>query len=302
MLRGTRAPRPSRTEPMSSSPHVVDVVLSNFEKEVVEKSTRVPVVVDFWAEWCQPCKTLGPILEKLAVEMEGRFVLAKVDVDRNPELAQAFRVQSIPMVMLLKNGRPLDAFAGALPEAQLRAFLEPHLGAAGGGSGPLDQARKLEEAGRLGEALELLEAHLAADPDDATVRVEVVHLLLGLGELERARAVFDELAEEDQESKEAKTVAAQLELLEGAGDVDALRAELEANPKDVGKRIALGRSLVAAGQVEEGLEELLQAAMRDLDYEDGLPRKAMLEVFQALGPDDPLTLSFQQRLSVLLCS
>jgi len=285
---------------MSTSPHVVDVTLSNFEKEVVEKSTQVPVVVDFWADWCQPCKTLGPILEKLAVEMDGRFVLARVDVDRNPELAQAFRVQSIPMVMLLKDGRPLDAFAGALPEARLRAFLEPHLGA--GGTGPLEEARQLEEAGRLEQALELLEAHLAADPEDAAVRVGVARLLLGLGELERARAVYDELGEEDRNLKEAKAVAAQLELLEGAGDVEALRADLEADPKDVGKRISLGRSLVAEGRVEEGLEELLQAAMRDLKFEGGLPRKAMLEVFQALGPDDPLTLSFQQRLSVLLCS
>ena len=287
---------------MSSSPHVIEVVLDNFEQDVVVKSSQVPVVVDFWAEWCQPCKVLGPLLEKLAVELEGRFVLAKIDVDRNPELAQAFRVQSVPMVMLLKDGRPLDAFAGALPEAQLRAFLEPHLSDVAPGGGPLEEAKKLEEAGRGEEALRVLETHLSTDPGDAAVRIETARLLLVEGQAARARETFDALAETERETEAAKAVAARLELLEGAGDAEALRAELEADPTDVGKRIELGRALVAEGRTEEGLEELLGAAMRDLEFENGAPRKALLEVFQALGPDDPLTLSFQQRLSVLLCS
>ncbi len=287
---------------MSSSPHVIEVGLDNFEQDVVVKSSQVPVVVDFWAEWCQPCKVLGPLLEKLAVELEGRFVLAKIDVDRNPELAQAFRVQSVPMVMLLKDGRPLDAFAGALPEAQLRAFLEPHLSDVAPGGGPLEEAKKLEEAGRGEEALRVLETHLSTDPGDAAVRIETARLLLVEGQAARARETFDALAETERETEAAKAVAARLELLEGAGDAEALRAELEADPTDVGKRIELGRALVAEGRTEEGLEELLGAAMRDLEFENGAPRKALLEVFQALGPDDPLTLSFQQRLSVLLCS
>jgi putative thioredoxin len=286
---------------MSQSPFVVDIDIKNFEQEIILRSAEVPVVVDFHAEWCEPCKVLGPALEKLADEMGGRFVLAKVDVDANPELAQAFRVQSVPMVMLLKDGKPLDAFTGALPEAQLRSFLEPHLGEAPG-VGPLEEAARLEEEGRSAEALALLEPHLAADPEDGAARIAVTRLLLEEGEAERARTTFDRLAEADRESPEASAVAARLELLEGAGDIEGLRADLESDPRDVGKRIELGRALVAEGRTEEGLEELLSAAMRDLAFADGAARKAMLEVFQALGSEDPLTLGFQQRLSVLLCS
>lgn len=279
---------------------VVDVDVQNFQRVVLEGSRELPVLIDFWASWCGPCKTIGPILEKLATEWKGRFVLAKVDVDANPELADAFRIQSIPTVMLVKDGRPLDGFMGALPEKEVRAFLEPHLGAPVGSA--VDRAKELAEAGELEEAIEILREHLRKKADDAAARVVLAGHLIAAGRAPEAQKVFDKLSEEERQSTEAKGVQAQLDLLESAGDLAELRRKVEADPSDLGARVALGKALVASGEQEAGLETLLETAIQDVEFEGGAPRKAMVEVFQALGPKHPLTLEYQQRLSVLLCS
>ncbi len=287
---------------MDTQPAIIDVDAATIQTEVLERSRSVPVLIDFWATWCQPCKTLGPLLEKLATEHAGRFVLAKVDVDRAPELAEAFRIQSVPSVVLVRDGRPVDGFVGALGEQELGEFLAPHLGEAPAGADPVADARALADEGRATEGIDLLRAHLREAAEDVGVRVALAELLLDEGRAGEARKVVTRLSEEQRTSPEASAVLARLELREQAGDLVELQAAVERDPADPGARIALGRALIAAGRNEEGLEHLFEAALLDLHHDEDAPRKALLSVFQALGPEDPLTLEYQQRLSVLLCS
>lgn len=279
---------------------VLDVSTATFQRDVVERSRQAPVLLDFWAAWCGPCKTLGPLLEKLAGEHAGRFVLAKVDVDKSPELAEVFRIQSIPSVILVKDGRPVDGFLGALPEAQVRAFLAPHLAPAA--ASPRDLALGLEEEGRLEEAVALLREHLRAGIGDAPARVTLARLLCAAGRPQEAEKVFARLTPEERAGDEARGVEAQLALQASAGDLDELRRRVEAAPDDPRARIELGKALLAAREHGAGLDELMHAAALDVEFEDGAPRKALVEAFQALGPTHPLTLEYQQQLSVLLCS
>jgi len=287
---------------MSTSPHVIDVDLKNFESVVLQGSLQRPVLVDFWATWCEPCKALTPVLERVAEDYGGAFTLAKIDTDAAPEVAQAFRIQSVPTVVLIVDGQPVDAFAGARSEPEVREFLERHGLKGGAAASPIEQAKELEAAGEHAQAAALLADWLEQNPTDGEAIVALAGLRFSLEDVEGARELYDSLDEAQRETPAAKSLLARFELLEGAGDLEALRAAVEADPKDVGQRIELGRALVASGQTEAGLEELMEAAIRDLHFDDGAPRKALLEVFEALGPAEPLTVEFQQRLSVLLCS
>jgi putative thioredoxin len=279
---------------------ILDVTVETFQKEVVERSRQAPVLIDFWAPWCGPCKTLGPMLEKLAREFAGSFTLAKIDIDRNQELAEVFQIQSVPTVLLLKDGRLADGFAGALPEAQIRKFLELHLGLKK--ADPVQEATKLEAEGKRAEALALLAKHLSAAPNDAKARLMAARLCAAEGQLDEARAHFEQVQGELRESDEAKALAAQLEAAsQSAGAASQLEAAVAANPSDVAARLAYGKALVAASKHAEGLEQMLEAAKLDLAYDDGAPRKSMIEVFNLLGWSDPLVLDYQRRLSMLLC-
>jgi putative thioredoxin len=283
--------------PSSTAAHV-DVTAASFEREVLQRSRELPVLVDFWATWCAPCRTLGPILEKLARELAGRFVLAKVDIDANPELAELARIQSVPTALLFVDGRPVDGFMGAQPESAVRGFLEPHLGAAQ--QPVLERVGELEQAGRREEAVAVLREHLRGQSDDGAARVELVRILLELGKQEDARLVGDKLTPQDWESDAGQALRARMELAKGAGDLAQLAAQLKATPADIEARLAYGKALIAAGQREQGLEQLLQAAQQDLHHDGDAPRKALIEAFTALGWEDPLTLEYQRRLSMLL--
>lgn len=290
---------------MNAVQPIVDVDVQNFTTEVVERSQRTPVLVQFHATWCGPCQTLGPILEGLATEHAGGFVLARIDIDRSPELAEAFGVQSVPAVILVQDGRPVDGFMGALPEPEVRRFLETHaVGAAA--PDPLTALDELEAAGRLDEAIEALDELLAAQPDAASpdegaLRVRLARLLLEAERVDEARVAFERVPDAARASEEARAVALRLEAAGSTTDLAELEAAVAAAPDDLARRLELGRALVVAGRREEGLETLLDVAKVDLAFDDGAPRKALLEMFELLGADDPLTLEFQQRLSVLLC-
>jgi putative thioredoxin len=287
---------------MDTQPAIIDVDSTSIQTEVLERSRSVPVLVDFWATWCAPCKTLGPLLEKLAKELAGRFVLARVDIDRAPELAEAFRIQSVPSVVLVRDGQPVDGFVGALGEKELREFLAPHLGQAPAAANAVEDARALAEAGKAAEGIDLLRAHLREASDDAPARVVLAELLIGEERAGEARKVVERLTDEQAATPEARAVLARLDLLEGAGDLELLERAVADAPDDVGALVAYGQALVAAGRNEPGLEQLFEAALLDLHHDEDAPRKALLAVFQALGPTDPLTLEYQQRLSVLLCT
>jgi putative thioredoxin len=282
----------------SASPVHVDVTAASFEREVLVRSRELPVLVDFWATWCAPCRTLGPILDKLAGELSGRFVLAKVDIDSNPELAELARIQSVPTVLLFVGGRPVDGFMGAQPEAAVRRFLEPHLAAAP--QPVLERVAELEQAGRGEEAVAALREHLRQHSDDGAARVALVRILLDLDRKEDARKVSEKLTDEDWASDAGQALKARMQLAAGGGDLERLAAQLDAAPADIGARLAYGKALIAAGRREQGLEELLRAAQQDLHHDGDAPRKALIEAFTALGWEDPLTLEYQRRLSMLL--
>jgi len=286
---------------MAATTHIIDVTIANFEAAVLQASADQPVLVSLGSPRSEVCVGLTSLLEKAATEMAGSFLLAEVDVDRDPEIAQAFRVQSVPTVILIVKGQPVDAFAGAKSEKELREFLGAHI-PLGPATSPLARARELAEEDRVEEAKELLETWLEAHGEDGEARAVLAGWLLDQGDGEGARAHWERILPEGRDSQAARSLEARLDLLQGAGDVQALRARLEVDPGDIAARIELGKTLVGGGMTEEGLEELLEAAMRDMRFEQGAPRKALLEVFAALGPEDPLTLEFQQRLSVLLCS
>lgn len=287
---------------MSESQWVFDVDGANFSEQVVQRSMQVPVLVDFWAPWCGPCKTLGPLLEKLAAEMKGAFLLAKVDTDANPELSQMFQIQSIPTVMAIVDGRVADGFMGALPEAEIREFLAkvaPGTASAGQAS-EHQKALDQEEAGDVEGAVTTLRTFLREEPGHVPARLDLARLLLALDRAADARKVFDNLSEEDRAGDEASSIRAQLELAEGAGDSAALAAAVEKDPDDHDSRIQLGKSLAARGRHEEGLEHLLEAVTRDPHHDGDAARKAMLEIFEALGNEHELTHEFRQRLQVVL--
>lgn len=280
-------------------PPIVDVTVENFETEVVRRSMQVPVLVDFWATWCGPCKTLVPILEKVARELAGKLVLAKIDIDKNPEIAELFQIQSVPTVVLMKQGRPVDAFMGAQPEAAVRKLLEKHI--PGAAPDPLAEAAKLEAAGKRDDAILLLARALHRESANAGLRLALARMLLAAQRTDEAKTVFAALTAEALELPEAQAIAAQFAAMEKVGELAPLEAAVKAAPKDCAARIAYGKGLVAAGRYEQGLEELLTAAKLDLQFEDGAPRKAMIEVFNLLGQGDPMVLEFQRRLSMLLC-
>lgn len=279
---------------------ILDVTVETFQKDVVERSRKSPVLIDFWATWCGPCKTLGPVLEKLAREFAGQFTLAKVDIDRNQELADVFQIQSVPTVLLLKEGRLADGFSGALPEAQIRKFLETHLGLKK--ADPLQDAAKLEAEGKRAEALAVLSAHLSTSPSDGKARLFAARLCAAEGRLDEAREHFGHVSGELKESDDAKALAAQFEAASAsAGALSTFELAVKSNPQDAGARLEYGKALVAASKHGEGLEQMLEAAKLDLAFQDGAPRKAMIEVFNLLGWADPLVLDYQRRLSMLLC-
>ncbi len=278
---------------------IVDVTVETFETEVVRRSMQVPVLVDFWATWCGPCKTLGPILEKVARELAGKLVLAKVDIDKFPEIAELFQIQSVPTVVLMKQGRPVEAFTGAQPEAAVRKLLEKHI--PGAAPDPLAEAAKLEAAGKRDEAVVLLARALHRESANAGLRLALARMLLAAQRSDEAKTVFSGLSGDALELPEAQALAAQFAAMEKVGELAPLEAAVLASPKDVAARIAFGTGLVAAGRYELGLEELLTAAKLDLKFDDGAPRRAMIEVFNLLGQGDPMVLEFQRRLSMLLC-
>jgi putative thioredoxin len=283
---------------MHGSP-VVDLAEGDFEREVVERSRDVPVVVDFWAPWCAPCRALGPVLERLATEHAGGFRLVKVNVDEAPGVAQRFRVQSIPAVKAFRDGQVVAEFVGAVPEAHLRQFLTRVL--------PTDADRLVAEADAHAEARRLDEARAAYE---AALLHDARHpgALLGLARVHVARGadgealkLLERVPAGSSLARDAERLSAQIRTrVDATGDEATLRARVRANLDDLDARLELGRVLAARGKYEDALAELLEIVRRDPRHADETARKTMLDVFEVLGARDPLTERYRGELARVL--
>ena len=283
------------------SSHAIDVSENNFMQEVIEASRRVPVLVDFWAPWCGPCRSLGPILEKLAAEYQGRFRLAKINSDENQALASQFGVRGIPAVKAVVNGELVNEFTGALPESAVREFIDALL------PSPAEPLRLEALAARArGEAdatRKLLLQAIHLDPRHEQARLDLVDVLLDAGDLAEARRLLDAFAEQGKDRTRIDSLAARLALAQdgaGAADEGALRARIGADGDDLAARLDLAKLLAAQQDYRGALEELLEIVRRDRAFQDDIGRKTLLQIFSLLGSDSDLVREFRGKLSSLI--
>ncbi len=295
--------------PAGSSPHIKDTDIANFAADVLNASRDVPVIVDFWAPWCGPCKQLGPMLERLVEQAKGAVKLVKVNIDENPEIAQQLRVQSIPTVYAFKNGQPVDGFMGAVPEAQLRTFIQTLIGGDAGASAADDAmaaAAEALEAGDVGMAAQVYGAVLQEDPGNPKAVAGLAKCYLHSGDLERARTTLGLVRPDSANDEAIRAVEAELQLKESgaqaATDTAPLQAQLTANPADHQARYDLALALDANGDREGAMDQLLELFRRDRKWNDDAARKQLVTLFDAMGPTDPRTIAGRRRLSSLLFS
>jgi putative thioredoxin len=280
----------------SASAWVRDVGEVDFQQEVIDPSFERPVVVDFWAPWCGPCRALGPVLERLVAERNGAVLLAKVNTDEAPRLAQYFRISSIPAVKVIYQGQLVHEFEGVQPEASLRKLLDELAPA------PQEKAKALE-AKRPAEAERAYRQKLKDDPDSREARVGLARVLLAQGKTDEIEDLLAPVGSGGELGAEAERVAAQLYLrraAEGLPDESALRRRVSAGPKDAQARLGLGLVLARRGDYPAALEALLSAAERDPQLAAGKVREAMVKVFYALGTGHPLSNQYRAKLAGLL--
>lgn len=295
---------------------VKDSTSRTFMADVVEGSLKQLVIVDFWAPWCGPCKQLTPILEKLVRAQRGKVTLVKVNIDENQDIAAQLRVQSIPMVYAFFGGRPVDAFNGALPESQVKQWIEQLIkltagagGAAGGEDDPvqaaLEEAAARSAAGEHEVALEIYQQIVEALPDNEPAYVGLLKSMIQLGYVEEAEEQLAAAPADFAKSQGLAGIRAELDLrrqLGDAGDTAELRAALERNPADHAARFDLAMALYAAEKRDEAVAELLEIFRREREWNDGAARKQLVKFFEAWGPTDKLTISARRRLSSLMFS
>ncbi len=285
---------------------IKDSDTANFMADVIEASTQVPVIVDFWAPWCGPCKQLGPALEKAVTQAGGLVRLVKINVDENQEIAAQLRVQSIPAVFAFKDGRPVDGFTGALPDSQLKAFIDRLLD---GAKPPLEQAldaaKEMLDAGQADEALALYRQIQAEAPDSEAAIAGVLRATLATGDQATVDQIIAALPDELKAKSEIAAAISAVELNQAAedvGDIEPLRAAVVADGKDPQARFDLAMALVGAGQNEEAIDEFLELIRINRAWNDEAGRVQLLKVFDTVGPTDPLSVAGRKRLSSILFS
>ncbi|MCC8471496.1 thioredoxin [Xanthomonas phaseoli] len=284
---------------MSDKPHVFDATTDTFETEVLQKSLTTPVLVDFWATWCGPCKSLTPILEKLAGEYNGAFELGKVDVDKEQQIAAAFQIRSVPTVFLVKGGEIVDGFPGAMPEGQVREFLAQH--------GVLPAEPQVAEEVPLApldpqaQAAALREA-VAAEPDKDELKLDLALALLKTGETTEAEQLIDALPANlatDDRAVRAKARLSFANVLKDAPDAVALQAAVDANGADLRARHLLGVRHLLDGNDEAALEQFLEMLRQDRGFDDNLPRRSLIDAFRVIEDED-LVGRYRRKMSALV--
>jgi putative thioredoxin len=285
----------------SASLHVFDATAQTFEHDVLQRSLQTPVLLDFWAEWCGPCKILGPMLEALAVEFGGAFLLAKVDVEAEQELGAAFQIRSIPTVVLVKDGQLVDGFQGALSDGQLREFLKHHGIEPMAVEVPIAEELPPPAVDPLAE-VQRLRDEIEAAPENDALKLDLSLALLQTGGADEAERLLDALPANLSTDDRAVRARARLgfaALLKDAPPVEALRATLTANESDLRARHLLGVHDIVAGRSQEGLEHFLEMLRRDRAFGDGLPRKALIDAFRIIEDED-LVGRYRRKMSSLL--
>ena len=297
---------------------MINITMQNFETEVIAASMTQPILIDFWAPWCGPCKSLGPVLEKLETEYAGRFILAKINSDDEQQIAGMFGVRSIPTCVLMVNGQPVDGFMGALPEGQVRAFLDKNLPSPEQleAEQEEDEAQQALEAGDTDTALEKLQHAVATDPANDDTRFDYVKLLLQLGRSDDAKVAFAPVIAKAAAIRRLDSLQRWMDAIDASenADLGALDAAIAANKRDFAARFARAQALIAQQQWTDAMDELLEILMRDKSWNDEQARKtyiAVLDIMEPpkvavaegqIPPEDPVIATYRRRLSSVVLS